>query len=172
MKTSALLLCMGLLLPMCAFAQEAAPATPAPEAPVEVKAERPAPTPEQREAFRKRMEARRQRMACKNADCPCAKVMNERPEMPAKKPSEMTPEEREAFRTAMKEKMEARRKAMEEARKACTCEECICKRIPRGLNRGRGNRGPKGPRGKGRGPKAAPEAPATPAPAPEAAPAA
>lgn len=164
MKTSALLLCMGLLLPMCAFAQEAAPA-PAPEAPVAVKAERPAPTPEQREAFRKRMEERRQQMTCKNADCPCAKVMNERPEMPAKKPSEMTPEEREAFRTAMKEKMEARRKAMEEARKACTCEECICKRAPRGPNRGP-NRARRGKRG----PKPAPMAPA--APAPEAAPAA
>ena len=165
MKVSALLLCMGLLLPMMSFAQEAAPVAPAPEAPVEVKANRPAPTPEQREAFRKRMAERRQRMMCKNADCPCAKVMNERPTPPEKRPSEMTPEEREAFRAEMKAKMEARRKAMEEARAACSCEECICKRRPRGPQGPRGPRGPKPPRG----PKGAP-APA--APAPEAAPAA
>ncbi|MBR5591570.1 MAG: hypothetical protein IKW38_03405 [Kiritimatiellae bacterium] len=180
MKTSALLLCMSLMLPLVGFAQEAAPAPEAPvaEAPA-MKAKRPAPTPEQREAFRKRMAERRQRMACQNPECPCAKVMNERPNFPRPQtnPAEMTPEQREAFRTEMKTQMEAFRAKMEEARKACTCEECICKRRPAANARRpmprRGDR--PGKRRPMKGPEAAPAPEATPAPqapAPEAAPAA
>ena len=164
MKTSALLLCMGLLLPIFATAQEAP-------------AKRPAPTAEQREAFRQKMEEFRKN-ACKSEDCACAKAFAARPafEKPAKKFSEMTEEERTAFRNEMKAKQEAFRKQIEDAKAACKCEDCFCKKAPKGpMMRGpqgkgpRGPRpdmkGPKGPRGKGRGPRpmtpppAAPEAP-------------
>ena len=165
MKTSALLLCMGLLLPIFATAQEAP-------------AQRPAPTAEQREAFRQKMEAFRKN-ACKNEDCACAKAFAARPalEKPAKKFSEMTEEERTAFRNEMKDKQEAFRKQIEEAKAACKCEDCFCKKAPKGpMMRGpqgkgprgprpdmKGPKGPKGPRGKGpRGPRPAAPAPEAP----------
>ena len=174
MKTSALLLCMGLLLPIFATAQEAP-------------AKRPAPTAEQREAFRQKMEefrknrAEAMKNACKSEDCACAKAFAARPafEKPAKKFSEMTEEERTAFRNEMKAKQEAFRKQIEDAKAACKCEDCFCKKAPKGpMMRGpqgkgprgprpdmKGPKGPRGPRGKGRGPRpmtpppAAPEAP-------------
>lgn len=64
---------------------------------------------------------------CENAECPCAKVMAERPQPPKINPAEMSKEERAAFRQEMKATFEAFRAKMEEARKACTCEKCICK---------------------------------------------
>jgi hypothetical protein len=154
MKTSALLLCLGLLLPTFAIAQEAP-------------AKRPAPTAEQREAFRQKMEAFRQKRmeaACKTEGCNCAKAFFARPdfEKPAKAPTEMTQEERAEFRKAIKAKLDARRQQIEEAKAACKCEDCFCKKGPKGPKmRGKG-KGPKGPRGKGkgpRGPRPAPEAP-------------
>ena len=161
MKTSALLLCMGLLLPIFATAQEAP-------------AKRPAPTAEQREAFRQKMEAFRKN-ACKNEDCACAKAFAARPafEKPAKNPAEMTEEERTAFRNEMKAKQEAFRKQIEEAKAACKCEDCFCKKAPKGpMMRGPKGKGPRGPRPDMKGPKGprgkGPRGPRPAAPAPEA----
>ena len=164
MKTSALLLCMGLLLPIFATAQEAP-------------AKRPAPTAEQREAFRQKMKAFRKN-ACKNEDCACAKAFAARPafEKPAKKFSEMTEEERTAFRNEMKAKQEAFRKQIEDAKAACKCEDCFCKKAPKGpMMRGPQGKGPRGPRPDMKGPKGpksprgkGPRGPRPAAPAPEA----
>lgn len=161
MKFAALLLGASLLLPVFAVAQEAAPA---PEAPAqEANFSR----------FAKMRKAPRL-PECKNADCACMKAFSERPKMerPAKKFSEMTEEERAAFRETMKAQREAFTKKIEEAKAACKCEDCFCKKGPKNMDRkprGKGPRGPrpemkgpKGPRGK-RGPRPAAPAPEAPA---------